>query len=442
MAAYRKKSEFCLYLKENGLEEEMNMNKRNIRFIVFVLSTIAVFSLAACGQGQGNQDNSEDLIHQEWSEIVTLAQGSEVRIFMWGGDEGINRYMDGWVAPRLKEQYDVTFIRTPMDTGDILQKLMTENRANKEQGTFDIFWLNGENFKNAKENELLGGSFATKLPNVQKYVDMDSLDFQYDFGTLVEGLEAPWGKVQFVLIYDEQKVPSPPRNFTELNDWVTQNPGKFTYPEANDFTGNAFLRHLLYEVIGGPASLLQKGYDEEFVNTQSTEMWSYLNEIKPYLWREGETYPKSIAELDRLYSQGEVWMTMGYNEARAESLIQNGTFPKTTKTSVLKSGSIGNIHFLSIPFNSPNKAGAMVAINFLLSPDAQLAKMEPHMWGENMSLDPQKLSEEQQKQLHQIQRGESVLPADELKGAMLPEVDAQYVNWLKDKWLYEVVHSQ
>jgi putative spermidine/putrescine transport system substrate-binding protein len=421
---------------DGGIDE-----MKRLRCVIFLLVLLSI--LAACGNGNIKENvtdrESDTVLGQDWSGIEAAAKGTEVRIFMWGGDDGINQYMDEWVAPRLKEQYGVTLTRTPMDTGDILNKLLTEKQANKETGTIDIIWVNGENFKNAKENNLLLGSFASKLPNYNTYVDTESLDINYDFGTPVDGLEAPWGKVQFVFLYDSAKVANPPSTFTELKEWVEANPNKFTYPNATDFTGNAFLRHVLYESVGGPQRLLEKGYDEEFVDANSEEMWTYLNDIKPYLWREGETYPESLAQLDQLYSRGEVWFSMGYNEARAESLIKNGTFPETTKTFVMESGSIGNTHFLTVPFNGPNSAGAMVAINFMLSPEAQLAKMEPTMWGENMVLDPDKLSAEHKKQLAEIDRGASVLSSQGLKEALLPEVDAQYVNWIKEKWLSEVV---
>lgn len=403
---------------------------------------LTIFFITACSTNEKSTAVEEELLDKEWSEIEALAEGTDVQIFMWGGDEGINRYMDDWVAPILQEEYGVTLVRTPMDTHEILQKLLTEKRAGKDAGTIDIFWLNGENFKNAKDNALLWGSFTDKLPNYQKFVNTEGLDVNYDFGTPVEGLEAPWGKVQFVFKYDSEKIETPPENFTELKAWTKENPGKFTYPEPNDFTGNVFLRHLLFESIGGPEPLLERGFDEDFVNEQSQEMWTYLNKIEPYLWREGKTYPQSLTDLDRLYSQGEVWMTMGYNEGRAESLIQDGTFPKSTKTFVFESGSIGNTHFLSIPFNSPNKGGALVAINFMLSPEAQLAKMDSSMWGENMALDATKLAEEHAKQLSAINRGASVLPAETLQEHLLPEVDVQYVGWIKEKWLNEVVQSR
>lgn len=167
-------------------------------------------------------------------------------------------------------------------------------------------------------------------------------------------------------------------------------------------------------------------------------MWTYLNDLKPSLWKKGSAYPNSLTELDRLYSSGEVWMTMGYNEARAESLIEKGIFPETTKSFVLDSGSLGNTHFLGIPFNTQNPEGAMTAINFFMSPEAQLAKHDSTYWGEGMAVDPETFNEEQKKQLKEIERGQSVLPQDVLQKALVPEVDAQYVNWLKENWLNEV----
>lgn len=407
-----------------------------------LIGLLFLLLLTACSTETNSTQVSKNLMKKDWSEVEKAADGTTVRMYMWGGDEGINQYIDEWVAPRLKEQFGIDLERVPMDAPEFLKKLNNEKKASQREGNMDIIWINGENFKNAKMNELLFGPFAEALPNVEEYVDTEALDVQYDFGTAVKGMEAPWGKVQFVFQYDEAKVPNPPETFEELKKWIKDNPGKFTYPDASDFTGNAFLRQVFYHSVGDVQKLLDKGYDEQFAAKNSAKMWDYLNEIEPYLWREGKTYPNSLTELDRLYSKGEVYMTMGYNEARAESFIDKGIFPETTKTFILDSGSIGNTHFLAIPFNSPNKAGAMTAINFFLSPDAQLKKLEPTYWGENMSLDPALLSEEDQVRLESIERGDSVLPAEELKKHFLPEVDARYVTWLKENWMHEVVQKK
>ncbi|WP_335872348.1 ABC transporter substrate-binding protein [Bacillus sp. 2205SS5-2] len=401
---------------------------------------VAILLLAACSSKESEQNS---VVDQSWEEIVQAGEGTKVRMFMWGGDDGINSYMDDWVAPRLRELYSIDFERVPVDTGEILQKLRTEKEAGKNEGTIDIIWLNGENFKNAKKSELLSKPFVQKLPNFNDFYDSDNVSFQYDFGTETNDLEAPWGKVQYVFFYDEEKIQTPPATFTELVAWIKDNPGKFTYPEASDFSGNAFLRHVLYASAGGYEELLENGFSEELAAEKSEEMWDTLREIKPFLWREGQTYPNSLTELDRLFSQEEVWMTMGYNEARAEHMIKDRIFPETTKSFVLEDvGSIGNTHFLAIPFNSGNQAGAMVAIDFLLSPEAQLMKLGGEYWGESTPISLEKLSSQDKNEFDAINRGNSVLSKEVLDQSLVPEIDAAYVEWVKEKWLDEVVERQ
>lgn len=50
---------------------------------------------------------------------------------------------------------------------------------------------------------------------------------------------------------------------------------------------------------------------------------------------------------------------------------------------------IGNVHFVTIPANANASAAAKVVANFLLSPDAQLRKADPVVWGDPSVLDPQ-----------------------------------------------------
>ena len=405
-----------------------------------LIGLLFILLLSACSSGENTPSLSE-VTSQEWADIEASAEDTTVRLFMWGGDEGINQYIDDWISPRLAENHNVTLERVPMDTGEILQKLQTEKQAGKTDGTIDIVWINAENFKNAKENELLAGSFVDSLPNFNDYYQTDDPAFKTDFGTDVDGMEAPWGKVQFVFHYDSAKVDNPPSSFEELKAWTAENPGKFTYPNAEDFTGNAFLRHILYAQADSPSDIYDQPLDEKAVSDTANDTWAYLNEMEPNLWRSGEHYPNTLTELDRLYSQGEVWMTMGYNEARAESLIDEGVFPETTRSFVMDPGSIGNTHFLSIPFNSTNQAGALTAINFMLSPEAQLAKLKPKYWGENTPISIDKLPEDMKEKFQSVERGESVLSQQELEESFLPESEAAYVDWMKEQWFNEVVQN-
>lgn len=404
-----------------------------------IISVISLLLVSACGPS--NATGGGELPDEDWETITSEAEGSKVNLFMWGGDDGINRYIDEVVAPMLKEKNNIELNRVPLDTQEILQKLQTEKRAGKDKGTIDIVWINGENFKNAKENDLLAGPFTDKLPNFTKYYDTESRAFQYDFGTETEEYEAPWGKVQFVFFYNSEKVKNPPSSFEELKAFMKEHPGKFTYPNPADFTGNAFLRHLLYAK--SDSDLAQSAFDEGTAEKMGEEVWKELNDMKPFLWREGETYPATLTDLDKLFSQEEVWMTMGYNEARAEHLIKDGVFPENTKSFVLNDvGSIGNTHFLAIPFNSPNKEGALVTINELLSPEAQYEKVKPDYWGESSPISYEKLDGKWRSKFMSVDRGGSVLEASVLEETFRGELDAEYVEWLKENWIREVAENQ
>jgi putative spermidine/putrescine transport system substrate-binding protein len=428
----------------HGSNKEWNHMKRKGLFIIISLFLIIGIIAAGCSQGKNHEGETVNgtkpvnLLDAKWEDVLAQAKGQTVNLYMWGGSDSINRYIDEWVAPRLEKERGVVLKRVPMnDTKDIINQLLAEKQAGKRNGSMDIIWINGENFKTAKENDLLWGSFADKLPNFNQYVDQNAPDIQYDFGEDTDGLEAPWGKAQFVFVYDQDKVKHPPKSMEELKAWVKENPGKFAYPAPPDFTGSAFVRHALFETTGGHEQYLQRLDENGFIQ-KLNPLWDYLNQIEPYLWREGKTYPESLAKLDQLYANGEVWMTMGYDPARASNQIQKGVFPKSSRTFVLDGGTLSNTHYLSIPFNSMNQAGAMVAINFLESPDAQIAKLDPAHWGEDMTLDPRKLSAEDQRRAASVDRGIATLPAEVLASHRLPEIPAENVNWIEKGWAEHV----
>ena len=62
---------------------------------------------------------------------------------------------------------------------------------------------------------------------------------------------------------------------------------------------------------------------------------------------------------------------MAFNPAEASAAIEAGRLPETVRTFILEDGTIGNTHFVAIPFNAAHKEGAMVVADFLLSPEAQ-----------------------------------------------------------------------
>lgn len=415
------------------------MNKRNVT--VFILLISLAIMLSACSKENTEAQVSEvtGLGKLEWSEILEQSKGQTVDIHMWGGSEYVNNYIDGYVRKELKEKYDISLNRVPVtDIKDLINKLMVEKEEGKEEGTADLFWLNGENFKFAKENELLYGELTSLVPNYIKYVSVVAEDLNYDFGYKTDGYEIPWGKSQFVMIYNSDKVKNPPKSMEELKVWINENPGKFTYPSPPDFTGSAFVRNVMYETTGGYEQFLDEMSDDEFSNS-TKGLWAYLNEIEKDLWRNGETYPASSAVLDQLFASEEVYMTMSYNPVHASNMIESETFSKNTKSFVFDLGTLSNTHYLSIPFNSNDVEASLVVLNFLLSPEAQAMKNNPEYWGDFTVLDFEKLTDQEKSLFEKLNLGEATLSTEELAAKRLPEISSEYVNKLEKGWLEEVV---
>ncbi len=407
--------------------------------VIWIFTIILMLTTSCAQLNQSPQDESQ-LYEADWSEVLSQAKGQTVNFYMWGGSDTYNRYIDEWVAPRLFDQSGVTLKRIPVnDIKDTINKLLTEKQAGKKnKGSVDIMWINGENFKLSKDQQLLWGAFASRLPSVQKYVQQDALEIANDFGEPTDGLEAPWGKAQFVMIYDSAKITEPPRTMQALQAWIQDNPGKFTYPAPPDFTGSAWVRIAMYELAGGVNTFLGQT-DFQAIQNKLTPLWSSLNAMEPYMWREGKTYPDSLAKLEQLYANGEVWMSMSYDPARAANLIKQGVYPSSTRTYVFTGGTLANTHYLTIPFNSAHQAGAMVAIDFLLSPEAQITKYDPTYWGEEMAIEIDKLSDEQKQRIAKIDRGEATLAPEILASHRLPEISSTLIEQIEKEWLKNVV---
>ncbi len=389
------------------------------------LGLIVVALLLVGTWSPGQADESE-----KFAELLQQARGTEVKWFMWGGSATINSWVDTYVAGTVKEKYGITLKRVPADAAVFVNKLLAEKQADSGKGSMDLLWINGENFKNAMQNGLLHGPITALLPN---FTLVDPASVESDFGFPVQGFEAPYGRAQFVFEYDSAKVPNPPKTFAELQDWVKKNPGKFTYPKPPDFTGSAFIRQAFYAVTGGHQQYMA-AFDKELYVRNSGKIWDYLNGLKPFLWQQGRTYPKDIAALETLFERGEVLINMSYHQANAQCKILEGRYKNTVRTFVMEDGSIYNTHFTAIPFNAPNRAGALVLANFLLSSEAQLSKNNPANWGDFTALDLARLSEAERKKFESLDLGAATLPLAVLSRFAVPEIPSDYLGYLENDW--------
>jgi len=233
---------------------ENHIKKKIIRIAAVPLLAFSIIIGGVGAQAAGVDDGHKDcerVRNLSWEQLLEKARGQTVNWWMWAGDPGVNQYVDEWVAPKAKELFDITVKRVAIkDTVEGVQQVIQEKQAGKNMGSgVDLNWISSENLKTMIQGDLLCEGYQAKLPN-HKYIDYEDPSVAYH-GTLKIGDTAtPWGRYQYVYVYNTDHVNKIPTTFKELAEVIKQNPGKFTYPAPPDFTGRGMLTNILYEVTG------------------------------------------------------------------------------------------------------------------------------------------------------------------------------------------------
>lgn len=345
--------------------------------------------------------------------------------------------MSDFVVPRVKELYGVDLQLISGQGNQIVTTLMSEMEAGKDRSEVDLIWINGETFYQLRQLKALYGPFVDQLPN-SEYIDLENPFIGIDFQQSIDGYECPWGNVQLALIYDEAFVKSPPRDLVELEQFVKDHPGTFTI--GTDFTGMTLLKSFL-AAMGGSTESLNGPFNEELYKKLSTNLWSYLNRLKPLFWKEGKNFPSSVAQMHQLFANGELAITMSNNDSEVDNKVNQGMFPNTCRAYALNTGTIQNSHYLGITKNSASISATMVLINYLISPEAQYEKMKPAVWGDGSILSMDKLPEEWRSQFSSVPGRKYAPDRSEITEYAIMEPDPEYMIRLYKDFRTYVIES-
>lgn len=410
----------------------MNKIIKKLSLGVFLASSVSLSPLANADTADG-----ASLMNKSWDQIVETAKGGEVNWFLWGGADHINQYVTEYVGGVLKDQYDITLNRVPLtDTAAAVNTVLSEKESGvNDKGTVDMIWINGENFKTMKQGDMAWCGYLDKLPN-NKLVNWNNQAIANDFGVPVDGCESPWNRAHSVFAYDTATMSKPPMSIGELIEWIKANPGMFTYPAPPDFTGSAFVRHVFYYAAGGAENLLGP-FDQAKYDAAASKAWKILNDLEPFLWREGKTYPANPSALTQLFANTEIAIYFNYNPANIAKEVTNGVFPETVRTYRMDDGNIGNTNYTIIPYNSPNKAAALVLQNVLLSGEAQLEKAKPEVWGTNPGIEMDRTASAILAAFNAIEKHPAAIPMDNTDGA-LPELQGGWIKAIEKGWIENV----
>ncbi|MEW6402306.1 MAG: ABC transporter substrate-binding protein [Chloroflexota bacterium] len=384
-----------------------------------------------------------------WESVLAAARGQTVNWYIWGGSDSINAFVDNFYGKALKDRYGITLNRVPIaDTANAVNQVLSEKQAGKDPGAVDLIWINGENFFTLKQADLLYKDWAQKLPNAT-YVNWDNPAIKLDFGHPVDNQESPWSSAQFQFIYDSARTNADklPHSYADLKTWACEHPSRFTYVDptgSGGFLGTRFIKGALYELSDGAEQWLN--FDQALWDKNSPALWTYLNDIKPCLWRNGETYPKDESELVNLFANNEVDSSMTNDITGAGRWIADGRMPATARAFVFDNYMIGDFNYVAIPLNAPNKAAALVLANLLLEPEFQAAQILPENgFGLGYAIDVTRVTDSTALAALQsaaAQLGDAATPASDLAKSLVGDSAAEYQNLLEQDWLKFVLQSQ
>jgi putative spermidine/putrescine transport system substrate-binding protein len=287
-----------------------------------------------------------------------------------------------------------------------------------------------------KEADLLYGPFSEVVPSGSNY-DWTDASIANDFGYPVEGYEIPWSGAQVVLEYDTEKV-EPVADMGALVQWIKDNPGLFTYPAPPDFTGSVWVRMMCYYATGGFEQFLGP-FDQELFDEKFPACWDLLNELEPFLWREGETYPEGQQANIDMFANGEVLYRMTYGPGDAQTRINNGTYPETVRTFVLEDGTIANTNYIAVAYNAANLPAAIVTANFIADPETQYQRVV--QLNSLVPVDVTTLDADMAAAYESIELGPAVLGLDVLGPHKLPELSSDWLVAIENGWIENVLQK-
>jgi putative thiamine transport system substrate-binding protein len=371
-----------------------------------------------------------------WDQVVAKARGQTVYFNAWAGDEKTNDFI-AWTSEQLKAKYGVTVNLVRLkDTAEAVTRVVAEKAAGRHSdGSVDLIWINGPNFLQMKQQGLLYGPVTQALPNYRWVDTTTKRSNVIDFTTPVDGYAVPWRMAQIVFIYDSARIhpaSEVPRSAAELLAWARKNPGRLTHPVASNFLGSTFLKQALYDLAPDTAVLQQPATDANFAQV-TAPLWSWYEQLRPLLWRQGRQFPDNGPAQRQLLNDGEIDITLSFTPAEAAVAVENGQLPISARTFTFRKGTIGNTSFVAIPYNARNKEGALVLANFLLEPATQARAQDVRQMGSVNVLDTVKFGPAERAFFDMLPTS-PVLPTAADLGKPLLEPHASWMTRIAAEW--------
>ncbi len=405
-----------------------------------ILLYIAIIMISTSCSLDSDLFKSNDPDIKSWELIESSAENSTVTMSIQHSSPLAVEWFKSDFSDYLKSEYGMTLIVEEQPLEKTMQMLKSDLTNELEIGQYDLVIFENNGFKSALESGLLYTPFTDKLPNLKAYIDPGNSEFKFKDGLEIKGSLAPYGRNQLSMIYDQDIFYETPISYDELLEYAKEYNNAFVYPDPRtSLEGELFVVGVAVRDVDIDRLMTVKPNKED-VYAIIGDGLELLNDLEPNMYLKGAQYPVTTAEMDELFAGGELVFSMNVDFEHVTSKLNEYEYPEGASSFVIQEGMMGLNEWIGIPFNAPNKSGAMVAINALLSPEMQGSKYEPRNWGNLPVYDPEYTDSDAYEFIKSVKTKSTSLKQDTLLESRIPEVPVEVRAIIIELWTDHVLN--
>ncbi len=321
-----------------------------------------------------NPDSAYPEWFPSWSKIEQMAKKEgQVQVSAWGSAAAKDHFNK--MCAMFERKYAIKTTYRHGDWFSAQQQVLNDVKEKKEKGSIDCIFQWGKPLSNLMQG---GGvwevPFFNLLPNARK------VPYRPELGLFVHDMVPTYGSfvphmaIQDCFVYNKKKLKLSdiPQTVDGVLDWAKKNKGKFTYCDLNKGgSGHTWAMMLIYQLTGGYEKYAFKPFNKAVADKDWGPLWAYLKELEQYLYRPG-TYPQGNNAVAQLFAAEEILLCPNWDVTMFETIAGGQCDPEIVGMFVPTPGIYSPADGFTIPVNAPNKAAALLFLDFVTSVEAQV----------------------------------------------------------------------
>lgn len=397
-----------------------------------LLICVIVLLFVGCSSDTVEVVPNDEITTEQWNRFLDSSQDTIVNVAYFERNPSINDYLEEDYQKDIKIKYGID-LRFELLSLDQLVSVMKKSSMANETAEYDLIYLTDNTFKILKNNGLLYPDVLKKLPNYYTNVNDDDYIFRIIDGIENDDYAVPIYKNQLVFIHNEDIIYETPKTYEGFMTLAKENKGKVTYIHPNHPIGEAFLMSVV-TAFSDYENLNALNPNRDLVYNEIKPAIEYLIELDQYLYNSGDSYIRSISEMDSKYVNDELLLTMTLDYNKATEEIVDTNFPKASNTFVIEEGTTGFIDYMAVASTSDNKSGALVVLNDILSGETQSNFYANLSLSKLPIVDHQRMPTNELQHLRDVDVKFSSMEYDDLSESFVPEINKEIREIIIELW--------